>query len=46
MNSAFAKDDIAVSVIDALTSQICVVDPRGVIFQSIVLGSREKGDNN
>jgi len=32
MNSAFAKDDIAVSVIDALTSQICVVDPRGVIF--------------
>ena len=32
MSATFVKDDIAVAVIDALTSQICVVDPDGVIF--------------
>lgn len=32
MNSGLVEDDIAVSVIDALTSQICVVDPEGTIF--------------
>ena len=29
MNSTLVEDDIAVAVIDALTSQICVVDPEG-----------------
>jgi hypothetical protein len=32
MSSILVEDDIAVAVIDALTSQICVVDPEGVIF--------------
>jgi diguanylate cyclase (GGDEF)-like protein len=32
MNSTLVEDDIAVAVIDALTSQICVVDPEGIIF--------------
>ncbi|HEY8670396.1 MAG TPA: diguanylate cyclase [Terriglobales bacterium] len=32
MNSTLVDDEIAVAVIDALTSQICVVDPEGVIF--------------
>jgi diguanylate cyclase (GGDEF)-like protein len=32
MNSNLVEDDIAVAVIDALTSQICVVDPDGVIL--------------
>ena len=32
MSSTLVEGDIAVAVIDALTSQICVVDPEGVIF--------------
>ena len=32
MSATLVEDDIAVAVIDALTSQICVVDPDGVIF--------------
>jgi hypothetical protein len=32
MSSILVEDDIAVAVIDAPTSQICVVDPEGVIF--------------
>lgn len=32
MTSTLVEGDIAVAVIDALTSQICVVDPEGVIF--------------
>jgi hypothetical protein len=34
MSSILVDDDIAVAVIDALTSQICVVDPDGVIGQT------------
>jgi diguanylate cyclase (GGDEF)-like protein len=32
MSTTLVEDDIAVAVIDALTSQICVVDPDGVII--------------
>jgi diguanylate cyclase (GGDEF)-like protein len=32
MTSSLVEDGIAVAVIDALTSQICVVDPDGIIF--------------
>jgi diguanylate cyclase (GGDEF)-like protein len=32
MSAILVEDDVAVAVIDALTSQICVVDPDGVIF--------------
>jgi diguanylate cyclase (GGDEF)-like protein len=45
MSSTFVEDDIAVAVIDALTSQICVVDPDGVIFAVNRAWKQFTGDN-